>query len=101
MAVMMPKTMPMPRRGGGNEGDVGFYDLGDSVDLGAAADAEGGQSGKQGEDDAQPLHIQAALQSVHGAALHPAVRGFNAVLDGDQRFGILGGDAEHAGEPAP
>ena len=45
--------------------------------------------------------MQAALQCVHRAALHAAVLGLHAVLDCDQAFRILGGDAEYAGQPAP
>ena len=83
------------------EGHVVLNDLGDGVDLGAAADAEGGDGGQQGKGHPQPFQVQPPLQGVHGAALHFAVPGAHPVLDGDEGLGVLGGDAEHAGDPAP
>ena len=47
------------------------------------------------------FHAKPALQRIHGAAQHAPVLCFHAVFHGNQRLGILGGDAQHAGQPAP
>ena len=87
------------------DGQVGFHDLSNRVDLRAAADAEGRQHGKQREQNrhrlAELLPFQAALKRIHRAAHHAAVRRVHAVLDRDQALRVLGRDAEHAGQPAP
>lgn len=75
------------------------------IRLNRGADAERGDGGEQGERDAENLAerlvLEAALQGVHGASEHVAVVVFDAVLQGDRRFGILRGDTEDAGKPHP
>ncbi len=73
----------------------------DSIGLHRVADAEGCQCREQGEQDGEPFPTQTTLQGVHGTAQHAAVIGLDAVLDGQQALAVLGGDAEHAREPAP
>ena len=45
--------------------------------------------------------LEATLERVHCAADHAAVGILYAVLHGDVGFGVLGCDAENAGEPHP
>ena len=45
--------------------------------------------------------MQAPLQRIHRTALHAAVCRLHTVFDRNQTLGILGRNAEHAGQPAP
>ncbi len=65
------------------------------------ADAEGGDGRERGEEDGQPLGVEAALEGEHRAAEHTAVFRLDAVFDGQQPFRIFGGHTEDAGDPAP
>ena len=57
--------------------------------------------GEHAEEHRQPFFAQALLERVHGTAQHGAVRGLHPVFDREHRLAVLGGEAEHAGEPAP
>ena len=76
-------------------------DLSDGVNLSAAADAEGGHHGEGREEHPQPLEAQTPFQGVHSAPLHFPVGRLDPVFDADKGFCVLGGDTEHAGNPAP
>ncbi len=82
------------RDGGGHVGD-------DGVGLDRTADAEGGEECQDGEDDAEPLHVEPAVEGVHGAADHIAFFSFDAVFDRDDGLGVFGGHAEETGDPHP
>ena len=76
---------------------------GDLAGLGNVADAEGGQTAQDGEDDRQPLPVlaQAVFNVVHGAALVDAVLIRIAELHGQGDLGVLGAHAEEGGYPHP
>ena len=65
------------------------------------ADSERGAHREDAEQDSEPFHTHSPFQGIHGASQHFALRGTDAVFDGQQSFGILGRDAQHAGQPAP
>jgi hypothetical protein len=71
------------------------------VGLHHVPDTEGRDRGSHTEEHAQPLLFQSALEHVHGAAQHGAVRRAHPVLDRQQRLGIFCGNAEHARKPHP
>src|SRR2546422_677594 len=71
----------------------------DRVGLHHVADAEGGDRGEGGEHDAEPAHVEAALERVHRPTRHRALRRRDAVLDGEHSLSVLGCDPEDAGEP--
>ena len=78
-----------------------FYQCGDGIRLYGAADAEGGEGGKEGEEDTEPLPSQSLFEGIHRTAKHLSTLGLDAVFHGKKTFGILGGDTEDTGEPAP
>jgi hypothetical protein len=67
----------------------------------SSVDAEGRDRREDGEDDAEPARMEAVFEYVHRATGHLPLRRGDAVLHGQQCFGVLGGDAEHAGQPHP
>ena len=77
-------------------GDGGY-----GVGLDGVADAEGGQSREDGEEDGRPAPAETALQGVHRSAEHTALRRFHTILDGQQTLGIFRRDAEDTRQPAP
>src|SRR5699024_3811072 len=64
----------------GRDTDIFFTYRGNGVYLGRASDSKRSETGKQGKYHAQPLHVQASVQGIHGAALHPSVLCLNTVF---------------------
>ena len=75
--------------------------VGDGVALHGAARAEGGQHREGGEDHRQPFPAKAPFDGIHGTAYDGAGLAPGTVLHRQQGLTVFGGDAEHAGEPAP
>ena len=78
---------------------------GKRVRLHRGTDAKGGNGRKQrkedGEELAQALVLETALEGVHGAADHLAVLILHAPLHTDVGLRVLGGDAEDTRDPHP
>ena len=85
----------------GIDTEIGITYFRNGVYLSCTADSKGSESREYRENHSQPFHVQPALQRVHGAALHTAVRCLHTVFYRDQGLSIFGSDTEHTGQPAP
>ena len=71
------------------------------VGLNHTSDSETADGSERRENDAQPFHVQAAVQRVHCAADHRTVLTLHAVFHSNQRLRVFRSDTEHAGKPGP